>query len=167
MNRRSFLKSATAALCIILIGCPAQSTIADLTSILGTSAASIASIEGNPQLAQKLQTDTAAAVVAVTNWKSGTPAQDVIEALNIVEDDLNLFPVTGAYGPLIDLAIGTVESILALLPQPVAAANVAVAHATHRQVTLTQPAPKTKAAFKSQWNAIVAGNPAMASAKIK
>src|SRR5271170_5276536 len=122
------LKSAIASvLILVLVGCPAQNTIAALTSILGSSAASIASIEGNPTLAAQLQTDTAAAVTAVDNWKSGTPASNVIQALNIVEDDLNLFPVSGPYIPLIDLAIGTVESILALLPAP--AASAAVAHA--------------------------------------
>lgn len=162
-----FRSAVSAILCIALIGCPSSSTIAALVSILGSSAASIASLEGNTSLAQKLNTDTAAAVVAVTNWKSGTPAQDVIEALNLVEDDLNLFPQIGAYGPLIDLAIGTVESILLLLPQPVATANTIKPHATHRAVRLNQPAPKSASAYKAQWNALAASNPATAAAKIK
>jgi hypothetical protein len=166
MNRRTFLVTSTAAAFTpFLTGCPSSSqTIASLVQVLGSSAASIASLEGNTSLAQKLQTDTAAAVVAVTNWKAGTVAQDVIEALNLVEDDLNLFPVLGAYGPLIDLAIGTIESILALLPQPAAPA---AAHVAHRAVHLNQPAPKTASAYKSQWNAIVASNPKLTAAKIK
>src|SRR5882757_9083424 len=155
-----FRSAIAAVLCIALIGCPGQSTIAALVSILGSSAASIASIQGNQPLADKLKTDTAAAVVAVTNWKSGTPAQDAFQALNLVEDDLNLFPALGAYGPLIDLAIGTVESILALLPQ---SAAPQARHAPRRAVSLSQPVPKTAKAYKAQWNAIAKGNPALSS----
>lgn len=152
-------------LCASLIGCPAQSTIASLTSILGSSASSIAALEGNSPLAQKIMTDTQAAVTAVQNWKSGTPAQEAIEALNLVEDDLNLIPAVGPYVALIDLAIGTVESILTLLPSPSVTANVRPA-ATRRQVVLPVP-PKTASQYKAQWNAIVAQNPSLVSAKLK
>jgi hypothetical protein len=153
------LRSAIAALlCIVLVGCPSQATLAALTAILGSSAASIASIEGNPTLAAKLQTDTAAAVTAVQNWKSGTPATEAIEALNLVETDLNLFPNLGVYGPLIDLAIGTVESILALLP---ASSSPVAPQARHRAVSLAQPAPRTSGGYKRQWNAIVNANPSI------
>jgi hypothetical protein len=168
MNRRKFLQSSAATALVLaspafITGCNSN-TIAELVQVLGNSAASIASLQGNTALAQKLKTDTAAAVVAVTNWKSGSPTQMIIEALNLVADDLNLFPQIGPYAPLIDLAIGTVESILALLPAPVAPV---APHATRRTVTLAQPAPKTAKAYKAQFNAIVAGNPALASAEIK
>lgn len=160
-----FFRSAIASfLALTLIGCPAQNTIASLVAILGNSTATIATLEGNDALAQKLRTDTAAAVVAVTNWKSGTPAQEAIQALNLVEDDLNLLPMLGPYGPLIDLAIGTTEAILALLPQ---SATAPAARTTHRTVHLNQPAPKSARQYKAQFNAIVASNPALAAAKIK
>ena len=110
-------------------------------SILGSTAASIAAIEGNPTLAAKLTTDTAAAVAAINAWKSGTPDSEVILALNLVEDDLNLFPSTGPYVPLIDLAIGTVESILALLPQ---SSSAIAPHAVHRTVVLPFPCPEDR-----------------------
>jgi hypothetical protein len=141
-----------------------QSTIGTLTATLGNAAASIATVEGNATLAAKLKVDTAAAVSAVSNWKSGTPAQDAIEALNLVEDDLNLFPVASAYTPLIDLAIGTVESILALLPQ---SSTPTLSHHVHRSVTLTEPAPKSAAEFKSKWNAIVKSHPEMSQTLVK
>lgn len=162
--------SAMVLLGTLLTGCVAQSTIANLTAILGTSAASIAALEGNPVLAAKLTTDTAAAVSAVQNWKSGTPAQVVIEALNIVEDDLNLIPGTSQYAPLVFLAIGTVESILALLPQTSPSDEGLSTTRTvtaHRSVVLTQPAPKSAKAFKAQWNNIVKANPSLAAAAIK
>lgn len=163
---KAFRSAVALTLVAALLGC-SQSTLAALTSILGNAGASIAALQGNTTLAERLKTDTAAAVVAIENWKSGTPAQEAIEALNLVEDDLNLFPAIGKYGPLIDLAIGTVESILALLPQPAVSARTVAPHAAHRAVNLAQPAPKTASAFKRQWNAIAASNPALSQAKLK
>lgn len=149
MNLR--LRVITAALLIApLLGCPTQSTIAALTSILGTSAANIAMLEGNATLAQVLTTDTAAAVTAVKNWKKGTPADEAIQALNIVATDLNLIPGVGPYAPLVDLAIGTVESILALLPAPTA--QLKATYTPKRTVTLRGPIPSTAAQFKVEWN---------------
>lgn len=149
--------AATSAIlcCTLLTGCISQATIASLTAILGQSAASIASIEGNPTLAAKLTADTTAAVAAINAWKSGTPAQEVIAALNIVEDDLSLFPITTAYAPLIDLAIGTVESILALLPAP-ATMSVHLGRKVHLAHT-----PKNEKDYRKTWNATIASNPAL------
>lgn len=159
--------SIIALLCLSLVvlptvGCVSSTTIAGLAQTLGTAAANIAAIEGNSTLGQKISIDTAAAVVAITNWKAGTSAQDAIEALSIVEDDLNLIPNTSQYAPLIDLAIGTVQTLLGLLPpSTVATARV------HRNVTLSHPAPKNAAAFKKQWNGIIAANPNLAPALLR
>jgi|GEM_PF-6170971 len=162
------IATSVALLCVSLIalptlGCPSQTQLANLTSILGTSAASVAAIQGNITLSQKLTADTSAAVTAVTNWKSGTPAQQAIEALNLVEDDLSLFPQTSQYAPLIVLAIGTTQSILALLPPPTSSGT---AKASHQGLTLAHP-PKNADDFKNQWNAIVAQNPSLAQARIQ
>jgi hypothetical protein len=143
-------------LAAVLIGCPSQSTTAALVAILGNAVASVAALQGNSELASKLQTDTQAAVTAVQNWKQGTPAQDAIQALNLVESDLNLFPQLGPYAPLIDLAIGTTESIIALLPS-----NVATPAVAHRSVSLQAPAPKSAAEFKANWNTIVSTTPSI------
>lgn len=149
MKLRAFIAASLIA-CMPLLGCPSQSTIASLTSILGTSAANIATLEGNAQLGQILRTDTAAAVTAVQAWKSGTPADNAIQALNIVANDLNLIPGTGPYAPLVDLAIGTVESIIALLPPPTTQA--AVKYTPKRNVTLRGPIPSTASQFNVEWN---------------
>jgi hypothetical protein len=135
-------------LCVSLIGCPAQSNIAALALVLGNAVANIAALQNNPSLSAKITADTAAAVATINNWKSGTPASEVIEALNLVEDDINLIPSTGPYVPLIDLSIATIESILALLPQP--------ATAKARTVTvspLVTPATTPKD-LKKKWNAL-------------
>lgn len=92
----------------------------------------------------------------------------MIQALNIVEDDLNLIPGTSQYAALVDLAIGTVEGILALLPPTAATPSVSLVPHTsivHRHITL-QKSPKTAAEFKKQWNAIAAVNPQLGAPKL-
>jgi hypothetical protein len=76
----------------------------------------------------------------------------VVEALNMVEDDLNLFPVAGPYVPLIDLAIGTVESILASLG--LTSASVSASSRPRRSVSLPYKAPKNSKQFTAKWNAL-------------
>ena len=136
---------------VILTGCPSQNTIASLVDVLGNASSSIAALQGNTQLAATLKTDTAAASSAVLNWKKGTPTQNVIQALNLVEADLNLIPGTGQYAPLIDLAIGTVESIMEIV-QPGSASVQGRVGVTHR-VYLKSP-PKNADQFKKEWNAL-------------
>lgn len=164
------------AMLLCATGCDQQQTAAELIGVVGTSVAALAVFEGNGLLATKLQTDFAAASAAVANWKSGTPAQDVVEALNLVEADLNLLPVSAEDDALITLAIGTVDQIFAFFPVPAPAAPAAVPalksvgyqaaplspHAAHGQgnvahkpVKLVNP-PKTAKEFRKQWNAELA-----------
>jgi hypothetical protein len=162
MNRRSFLQSASGTCTVLafspalllLEGCPSKDTVAALVQTLGNSASSIAEVEGNTVLAQKLKTDTTAAVSAIQNWQDGSPAQLAIEAVNLVIDDLDLIPAAGPYEPLIVLALGTAASIIAILnggqAQPI---NVIMR--SSRSVYLPDP-PKTATEYKKRWNAICA-----------
>jgi hypothetical protein len=166
MKRISLLTAGCLlAACIFLTGCPSLNSTATLVTVLGNAASSIATIEGNTQLAATLKTDTAAASSAVLNWKKGMPSQNVIQALNLVEADLNLIPGTSTYAPLVDLAIGTVESIIEIV-QPGATSitpqNKRVG-VTHR-VWLANP-PKTDAQFRTAWNGIIAQHPELSAAK--
>jgi hypothetical protein len=131
-------------LCAPLAGCPSQNTTAALVGIAGTAIASLETIEGNTDAAAKIQTDFAAAQTAVLNWKAGTPTQDVAEALQLVESDLNLLPVSQKDQAYVTLAIGTVQSVLDLFPGAIA---------PHVAVT-SVPAPKSVAEFKARWNAL-------------
>lgn len=144
-----------------------QGTISALVSTLGTAAASIASLKGNTALAAKLQADTAAAAAAVKNWKQGTPAQNAIQALNLVIDDLDLICPTGGpcgpYAPLIVLALGTAESIIAILNPT---SQTYGTRAQVRKVNLGYY-PSTAKDFKTAWNSICGSDPALASAAIK
>ena len=165
------LAAATLALAMMLptFGCNGQKTTAELIGILGSAVVSLETLEGNTALAAKVQTDYQAAETAVTNWKNGTPATDVIEALNLLETDLNLFPVSAKDQALIDLAIGTVDAILASLPTSSATPSPTAATGTQsprRPVHLTNP-PKNKGTFKTQWNALIAQQPTLSAAAIK
>jgi hypothetical protein len=144
-----------------------QSTISALVSTLGTAAASIATLEGQTALAAKLQTDTAAAAAIIKNWKQGTPAQNAIEAINLVIDDLNLIcpagGVCGPYAPLVLLALGTAESIIQILNP---AATVYGTKMTVQKTNLGHY-PATAKDFKTQWNNYCGTNASLAPLAIK
>ena len=162
-NKLTYKIAAVIVLPMLLLmqGCVTQSTLASLTSILGNAAASVATLEGNTAAATQLTNDTAAAVFAITHWKTGTPAQNVIQALNIVESDLNLIPGTSQYAPLIVLCISTIQSIIALLPQPTPALTMRTVY-----TPLVPPAKNAKD-FKKKWAAIIAANPKLSAAALK
>jgi hypothetical protein len=147
-----------------------QNTIAALVGTLGNAASAIAVVEGNTTLAAQLKTDTAAAVTAITNWKQGTPSQNALQTLNIVIDDLNLIcpandptNICGPYGPLVALALGTAESIIAIL------APSATTFGVHGDVQKTNLGyyPTNSKDFEKQWNAYCVTSPALAQLAIK
>jgi hypothetical protein len=156
--KRMAIITAGCLLALCMAAC-IQSGVAALVTTLGNASSGIAALEGNSTLAATLQTDTAAVSTAVLNWKQGSPTQNVIQALNLVEADLDLIPSTDKYAPLVDLAIGTVESIMEIV-QPNSTAVQARAGITHR-VYLKSP-PKSAGQFKKEWNSL-----APAEAKIQ
>lgn len=173
MKRSNFLRvvliGAVGFLGFTTVGCVPQNALATLTTTLGTAVANIATLEGNTTLATQLSADTKAASTAILNWKSGAPTTEVIQALGIVEDDLNLIPGTSEYAPLIDIAIATVQTILATIPVPTVAPTPAapVTAKARRAVYLGHPAPNDAKQFKKEWNAVIAVNPTLGNAVIK
>jgi hypothetical protein len=158
------------AVCVLLSsifvsGCNSN-TVADLVITLGNAASSVAALEGNSSLSTKLTADVATAATDIKNWKTGSPTQEVVEALNLVQADLSLFPQTDQYAPLIALSISTVESILEIVvPNPTTAFPHTNADSVAR-AKVSAPAPKTARDFKNRWNAIVAANPNLNAAKL-
>jgi len=131
-------------ICLLCAGCPSQNQTAALVGVAGTAIASLEAIEGHTDAAAKIQTDFAAAQSAVLHWKAGTPTEDVSQALQLVESDLNLLPVSEKDRAYVELAVGTVQSVLDLFPGAVAP-HIAVAGSV---------APKTVDEFKAEWNAL-------------
>jgi hypothetical protein len=147
------IATCTLGMTLATAGCASQTTLADLIAIVGTSIASVETIDGNTAAVAKIQTDTAAATTEVLAWKSGTPTTEVIEALNLVEDDLNALPVSTLDTQYIDLAIGTVNEILTLIPASTTTATVVHDAVPHRQVHLAKT-PKDAKTYKKIWNGL-------------
>ena len=167
MKRIILLTSLILGSIITMAATGCQNTISALTATLGNASASIAGIEGNPTLAAQLRTDTAAAVSAINSWKYGSPASNAIFALGVVETDLSLIcPSSGAgwqaqcsqYAPLIQLALGTAQTIIQLI-NPNAQLKTAKVNLGYY--------PKTAKDFTREWNNIANSSPGLAPVAIK
>jgi hypothetical protein len=143
-----------------------QNTIAALVSTLGSSTAAVASFEGHSDLAAKIRTDAEQAKADVLAWKPGTDSEMVVEAIHLLENDLNLVCASipgqvgqdcNAYQPLIVLALATADSIISIV-KPTAKAQARASFTV---------APKSAKEYKVQWNSIVDRNPALAGVRIK
>ena len=108
-----------------------------------------------------LKTDEAA-------WIAGGAVQDVINVLNDIEGITALISPLVPYATLIGVLVAGIDGVLALLlPAPDSGATVATT------VRVVAPNPfkgmavvKSASDSKSQWNAIVAANPALSAAKL-
>lgn len=156
---------------LVTTGCPAQQTASALIKIVGSAVGSVVAIEGNTAAAQKIQADSKLAGDIVAAWVPGTPSQQALEALNLLAQDLTLIaPISPTVQALLDLASVTLQEVIQIVesqqgpnppPQPL------TAHAqVHKNVTGQTPA-KDKAEFKKKWNAIIANDSSLVSAKIK
>jgi hypothetical protein len=175
MQRREFLKFAGGATVLaaaspgmlLLEGCPSKNQVAALVQELGTSTAALVSQLGLTTLAGTITADTTAAVSAIQNWQNGSPATEAVEALNLLMTNLNAIcssipnVACSTFEPLIDLALGTIVSIIAILAP---SASVTAPKASVVGVALTNP-PKNAGEFKKRWNAICDGNPALKKAR--
>ena len=168
MKTKAIALTLSVVMLLVTVGCLSQNTIAALVTTLGNASAAIAAMEGNTSLATQLKADTAAASAAVLNWQKGTNAQMVVEALGIVQDDLNLIPFAGPYIPLISLALVTVQEIIVIVTSNAPASTQAhIAKVTQRKVSYVGKIPKNATQFKKAWNKVVAANPQLAPAAIQ
>src|SRR5271167_5022222 len=129
MNRRMFIRNATATLTVLyLTACGKSATaIAGFITVIANYGAQLATYFGATSIATQITTLATTISTDVTNWVSSgsqTAAQAAIQALNDLMGLLNQIPITAQYSVLIDLLIGAAEGLLALLPTT-AAANVA------------------------------------------
>lgn len=148
------------SLIVTTVGCSQQKTAASLIGTVGVAVATLETIEGNTANLSQIQAAFAAAQNAVANWKTGTPVADVVQALNILQQNINLLPVNAKDAALISLAIATVDQIIVLFPgaTPAVTARFAVEKASFKTL------PKNSKNFKQQWNAIIATNPSLSGA---
>jgi hypothetical protein len=135
MNRRHFLKlSGTGAavavltpLTVLETGC-AFSVSGTLSVIIEAVGGILSYVGGSLPWVADLQAALTALQTAEANWKAGSPAAIVIDALNTVEAVLAVIPLTAIYSPLIDIIVSGIEAVLNYFTP-----------ATTPPVTLTKP----------------------------
>lgn len=118
----------------------------------------------------QFQQDAAAAITAVENWQSGTPAQDVVQILDILIADINLFPVSDVYKAVIVIALDGIKSVIVLIEEhstgtTQAAAQAVMARTQQATVTMcTAPAGHAEAASLAEAaSPVAAASPAEAA----
>jgi hypothetical protein len=166
MNRRTFIISAGAVASLPLvtlttIGCGSTSkaTIVGLAQILGNAVANLATILGNTAIATQITQYTTQLVNDINAWTPGGTTQDIILVITDLENAISLIPVTPEIQGLIELALGTIQGILAFFPSAAAMATEIAAKTKAKQVHLAK-FPKDAPTFKIAWNSLV---PASAS----
>ena len=120
MNRRNFIISAGAVATLpvstlAIIGCNTD-TVATFVSTIAKYAAQLATYFGQSSIAGEITALSAKIASDIASWQSGNAATDAINALNDLADLVNLIPAAGPYVVLIDLILGAITGLLALLP---------------------------------------------------
>jgi hypothetical protein len=136
VTRRGFAKIAgfvLGGLCWpMLTGC-SPDTVAAFVNTIANLAAQLATYFGAGSLATQLLALSATIATDIANWQSGSAATDAIQAINDMIDLVNQIPVRGEYSVFIDLILGALSGLLALLPQAAAAAAIAKTHVVARR----------------------------------
>lgn len=153
MNRRKF---TTLLACVSILpfmgmnGC--QNALELLIQVLGNAVVQLITGIVSPELAQKIRHDTEMIIALVRGWKEGQPAQEIIRSINRLIQDMQTLALPEKFKPLIDLALGTLASIIEHL----------MAHGGGEQpatkVRITKP-PLNAKEFREEWNCIRAGSP--------
>jgi hypothetical protein len=137
VTRRGFAKIVgfvLGGLCCMpmLTGC-SPDTVAAFVNTIANLAAQLATYFGAGSLATQLLALSATIATDIANWQSGSAATDAIQAINDMIDLVNQIPVLGQYSVFIDLILGALSGLLALLPQAAAAAAIAKTHVVARR----------------------------------
>jgi hypothetical protein len=158
INRRIFTLYAAGFVGFLLapvLGCGvvSKTTVAMLAQTLGNAIGNLAGLLGNTTIAANVTKYTTQLVADINSYVSGAPTQEIILVIADLEDAINLIPVSPEIQGLIELALGTIQGILAFFPTPAVAAAVQ-ARTKARQVHLAK-VPKTSATFRTTWNSLV------------
>jgi|HubBroStandDraft_1064217.scaffolds.fasta_scaffold01182_10 hypothetical protein len=144
-----FMASALGVMSMSEIGC-GKSTIIGYLNAVDSAVTGILNYIGDTTLATTIQKDINAVNAAIVGWTSGTITQNVIEAIQVLQSNLDLIPLTAPITALISIALTALSAILSI-----SGANVLRQMATQKikshplsKVTLT-----THHAFAREWNA--------------
>jgi hypothetical protein len=120
MTRRTFARlfgyTAGLACCLpILSGCN-TATVATFVTTIAKYAAQLATYFSAGSLATQITALAATIAADIQAWQSGSAATNAINALNDLAALINQIPFLGAYSVFIDLILGAIAGLLALLP---------------------------------------------------
>jgi hypothetical protein len=154
LNRRTFAQYPPGCLTVLMlpiIGCSTD-TIATFVNLIANYASQLATYFGAGSIASQITALAGTIASDISSWQSGVSSgQAAINALNDLEDLINQIPAAASYQVLIDLILGAVAGLLALLPAPLASQAVrAQPNVTRRAVT---PTPYPDASKKSMTTA--------------
>lgn len=162
MNRRGFIGRSLAYVAglgmagLATVGCD-TATIAVFVTTITTYAAQLATYFGQASIAGQITALAATIATDIKNWQKGGPVADAIEALTDLSDLVQQIPFAGAYMPFIQLVLGAITGLLALLPSaqttPVVAAHRAKARASGRIYLTAAPIPYKDFTKKSMTSA--------------
>jgi hypothetical protein len=172
MQRRTFLSrlslaALAATLPVSLLTACSESIQTILNTILNALAAIIGVADPNAPWYQSLINAIAALKQAEASWQAGGAVTVIDDALNTISDILASIPLTAQYSPLIAILVAAIETVLALIPQPIAVApqggkgiiiyqvNSRTANPYKGMVTLNHPGlfQTRSGAVRAQWNA--------------
>src|SRR5208283_4668892 len=96
----------------------ASSNVLAIATVALTSLTAVLKITNpnDPNLA-KYEADAALLLQQLANWKTGSAATQVIEAIDLVISDVNLIPVPPTQQAIIEIALAGLESIIAIVNQ--------------------------------------------------
>ena len=140
---------------LALTGCSGDTIKGVLNVVLNSAKALLGLIAPNSSLYADFSAAIAKLEADEAQWTAGGAIALIEDGLTAVQDVLAVIPVTAIYSPLIAILVAGIEAVLALIPQPTAAAPAARrANPYIGQATLTPPhAFQTKAgAYTAQWN---------------
>lgn len=116
MTRRAAMKAVAASVLVLnLAGC-SPDTVAAFVKTIGTLAAQLATYFGAADVAAQLVAAAATVATDIAEWQSGSAAADAVQAINDMIDLVDAIPVRGPYTVFLDLLLGALSGLLALLP---------------------------------------------------
>jgi phosphohistidine swiveling domain-containing protein len=158
ITRRQFSLGAMAMTLLAAVGCKTvsavfnQSTLAALVTAVGQGIVNLLTFLGNTTAASQVEGYINTAVNDITSWTPGTVATEVINALNDVAAFISAIPGLGAYAALISLAVGTIDSVIALFTQNSPAPPTTAIRPRTVPVVNLPGAPTKASQYESVWN---------------
>lgn len=156
---RKFLPALLLLLCPMFAGCPAKNTDVAILQVACIALQAGFTAAGETSNATQSQTLCTTLTTDVQNFTPGSNSQDASQAATDLLNFLSAIAPNSKLDAEISIVVNAVVAIIADIPGATAPASSPAVQAHIAMASGGQPAPKTVAAFKAQWNAALAMNP--------